>query len=232
MTTTVDRPRTAGSDFAVLNRRIAEAGLLERRPAYYAARMSVVAAMLVGGWAGFFLIGSLLTYAAVMTSPIHYRGVEIGVFAIDAASFVVSAYFVWRIKQPEPVPQRDHDEQDFWFEAKAGARIVARDGVLRALAVAEGLQAMARLSMFRASYHAVVRRMASRIAAASRLAPRPAPEAFVVDTFSETLHPPIVYPAALLPNASGDAAKLLEFLKSDAAHKEFLAQGFTPVARK
>ncbi|MFI5892090.1 hypothetical protein ACIA5D_18475 [Actinoplanes sp. NPDC051513] len=51
----------------------------------------------------------------------------------------------------------------------------------------EGLQAMARLSMFRASYHAVVRRMAGRIVAASRLAPRPAPEAFVVDTFPDPL---------------------------------------------
>jgi molybdate transport system substrate-binding protein len=58
------------------------------------------------------------------------------------------------------------------------------------------------------------------------------PGVVVVDTFADTLYPPIVYPAALLPNAGGDAAKLLEFLKSDAAHKEFLAQGFTTVARK
>ncbi|GAA2526103.1 delta fatty acid desaturase [Winogradskya humida] len=50
--------RPAASDFAALNRTIAEAGLLERRPAYYAVRISVVAAMLVGGWAAFFLIGS------------------------------------------------------------------------------------------------------------------------------------------------------------------------------
>jgi hypothetical protein len=41
-----------------------------------------------------------------------------------------------------------------------------------------------------------------------------------------------VYPAALLPNAGGEAAKVLEYLKSDAAQKEFLAQGFTTVARK
>ena len=59
MTTTVYRPKTAaGSDFAALNRLIAESGLLDRRPAYYAVRMSVVAAMLVGGWTAFFLIGS------------------------------------------------------------------------------------------------------------------------------------------------------------------------------
>ncbi|WP_433384632.1 hypothetical protein ACQPZX_24135 [Actinoplanes sp. CA-142083] len=46
----------------------------------------------------------------------------------------------------------------------------------------EGLQAMARLSMFRESYRAVVRRLADRIVAASRAAPRPAPEAVVVDS--------------------------------------------------
>jgi len=57
------------------------------------------------------------------------------------------------------------------------------------------------------------------------------PGVVVVDTFSETLHPAIVYPAALLPNATGAAAKILEFLKSDAANKEFLAQGFTTVKR-
>jgi fatty acid desaturase len=52
------RPKTAGSDFAALNRQIAEAGLLERRTAYYAVRLSVVTAMLAGAWAAFFLIGS------------------------------------------------------------------------------------------------------------------------------------------------------------------------------
>ncbi|MGK5682232.1 fatty acid desaturase family protein [Actinoplanes sp. URMC 104] len=52
------RPKTAGSDFAVLNRQIVESGLLERRPAYYAVRMSVVTVMLTGAWAAFALIGS------------------------------------------------------------------------------------------------------------------------------------------------------------------------------
>jgi len=37
---------------------INEQGLLERRPAYYAVRLSVVGLLLVGGWAAFFLIGS------------------------------------------------------------------------------------------------------------------------------------------------------------------------------
>jgi len=52
------RPKTAGSDFAALNRQIVKSGLLDRRPAYYAVRMSVVTAMLAGVWVTFALIGS------------------------------------------------------------------------------------------------------------------------------------------------------------------------------
>jgi fatty acid desaturase len=58
MTTAVE-PRTApGSDFAELNRRINTAGLLRRRPAYYAVRLSLVGAALVAGWSAFFMIGA------------------------------------------------------------------------------------------------------------------------------------------------------------------------------
>jgi fatty acid desaturase len=59
MTTTTERPRSAaGSDFAELNRRINAAGLLRRRPAYYAVRLGLVTAALVAGWSAFFLIGA------------------------------------------------------------------------------------------------------------------------------------------------------------------------------
>jgi fatty acid desaturase len=59
MTTTLTPPRApAGSDFAGLARRITAAGLMDRRPAYYAARLGIVAIMLVGGWTAFFVIGS------------------------------------------------------------------------------------------------------------------------------------------------------------------------------
>jgi MFS family permease len=66
-----------------------------------------------------------------------------GALAIDATTFVISAYYVWRIEQPEPEPERDGSEEHFWREAKAGARIVASNGVLRALAIAEAAQSMA-----------------------------------------------------------------------------------------
>ncbi|MDG4796076.1 acyl-CoA desaturase [Micromonospora sp. WMMD1082] len=59
MTTTTTPSQTAtGSDFAVLSRRIIAAGLMRRRPAYYALRLSVVTLMFLGGWAAFFVIGS------------------------------------------------------------------------------------------------------------------------------------------------------------------------------
>ncbi|WP_235854607.1 fatty acid desaturase family protein [Nonomuraea aridisoli] len=46
-----------GSDYAGLSRRIAQAGLLERRPGYYAVRIGLVAALFAGTWAVFAAIG-------------------------------------------------------------------------------------------------------------------------------------------------------------------------------
>jgi fatty acid desaturase len=57
MTITAPARTTAGSDFAVLSRRITGEGLMGRRPGYYVVRLSVVALMFVGGWTAFFLIG-------------------------------------------------------------------------------------------------------------------------------------------------------------------------------
>ena len=54
----VVRRTGAGSDFAALNREIVQAGLLERRPAYYAVRIAVVSVLLVGGWVAFGLLGA------------------------------------------------------------------------------------------------------------------------------------------------------------------------------
>ncbi|MEV0148655.1 MULTISPECIES: acyl-CoA desaturase [unclassified Nonomuraea] len=46
-----------GSDFARLSRRIAEAGLLDRRPVYYAVRTCLATAAYLGGWALFWWAG-------------------------------------------------------------------------------------------------------------------------------------------------------------------------------
>lgn len=66
-----------------------------------------------------------------------------GAVAIDAATFVVSAFAIWRIREIEPTPEREAGAERFWPEAKAGARVVLGDRVLRALAFAEAIQSMA-----------------------------------------------------------------------------------------
>src|SRR5437762_3270724 len=59
MTMTMTPSRTTtGSDFAALSRRITSEGLMQRRPAYYLARLSVVTLMFLGGWTAFVIIGS------------------------------------------------------------------------------------------------------------------------------------------------------------------------------
>ncbi|GII67213.1 delta fatty acid desaturase [Sphaerisporangium krabiense] len=58
-TSTIDAPERAarGSDFARLSRRVADAGLLDRRPGYYALRITLVVALLAGGWGAFLALG-------------------------------------------------------------------------------------------------------------------------------------------------------------------------------
>jgi len=53
------------------------------------------------------------------------------------------------------------------------------------------------------------------------------PGVAIVDTFPEATHAPIVYPAALTVAASPAAARVLEFLKTDAARVVFDKQGFS-----
>ncbi|MEV0389123.1 acyl-CoA desaturase [Nonomuraea sp. NPDC050643] len=57
--TVVDTPRARerGSDFAKLSRRVAQEGLLDKRPGYYVARITLVAALFAGSWAAFAMIG-------------------------------------------------------------------------------------------------------------------------------------------------------------------------------
>ena len=45
------------TDFAELSARVRAAGLLDRRPVYYAVRLTLVALMVIGGWVAFALVG-------------------------------------------------------------------------------------------------------------------------------------------------------------------------------
>ncbi|MEV1176213.1 acyl-CoA desaturase [Nonomuraea sp. NPDC049784] len=60
--TVVETPRNRasrerGSDFAKLSRRIAQAGLLDKRPGYYTARIGLVGGLFAGSWALFAAVG-------------------------------------------------------------------------------------------------------------------------------------------------------------------------------
>ncbi|CAM5665666.1 hypothetical protein GCM10010345_89110 [Streptomyces canarius] len=51
-------PPAGGSDFARLSKKIAEAGLMNRRPGYYTVRSIAVAVAYAGGWSAFVVIGA------------------------------------------------------------------------------------------------------------------------------------------------------------------------------
>jgi len=55
------------------------------------------------------------------------------------------------------------------------------------------------------------------------------PRVRVLGTFGDSLHPPIVYPAALLEGAPPAAADLLAYLHRERARRAFAAHGFTPL---
>ncbi|MFK3983204.1 fatty acid desaturase family protein [Micromonospora sp. NPDC050397] len=46
-----------GSDYAQLSRRISRAGLLNRRPGWYAAKIAITVGLFAGGWVALFLVG-------------------------------------------------------------------------------------------------------------------------------------------------------------------------------
>ncbi|MGW2193617.1 fatty acid desaturase family protein [Streptosporangium sp. NPDC001682] len=73
-----------GSDFARLSRRITQAGLLDRRPGYYAVRLGLVAASFIGGWAVFFAVGDSW-YQLLVAAFLAVVFAQIGLVAHDLA---------------------------------------------------------------------------------------------------------------------------------------------------
>ena len=75
-------PVSAG--YAELRRRIRAEGLMERRPAYYAIKIAVLAVLVAGGWAAFFALGDswyqLLAagYLAAVFGQVAFLGHEAG----------------------------------------------------------------------------------------------------------------------------------------------------------
>ncbi|WP_433832470.1 fatty acid desaturase family protein [Actinoplanes sp. CA-015351] len=123
--------RPAGSDFAALNRQISEAGLLERRPVYYAVRGAVVAAMFVAAWTAHVLIGSswwqlavagfvgiafsqvaLLAHDIAHRQVFRSRGTSAVVGRMVANVGVGMSYGWWTEKHTRHHTNPNHDELD------------------------------------------------------------------------------------------------------------------------
>jgi fatty acid desaturase len=92
-----NRP-TRGSDYAELSRQIKQAGLLERRPRYYAWKIAINSALLLAGWAAFVLVGdswwqlAVAVYLAVMFTQVGFLGHDAGhrqVFRSRRANYVL-----------------------------------------------------------------------------------------------------------------------------------------------
>lgn len=66
-----------------------------------------------------------------------------GAVAIDALTFVASAFFLWRIEADEPPPPPAAERAGFLGEAIDGLRVVAGHPLLRPLAIATALQSLA-----------------------------------------------------------------------------------------
>jgi fatty acid desaturase len=86
-----------GSEYAELSRQIKEAGLLERRPDYYAWKIAVTVGMLAAGWTAFVVAGNswwqlaVAAFLAVVFTQIGFLGHDAGhrqVFASRRASYV------------------------------------------------------------------------------------------------------------------------------------------------
>ncbi|MGC4767853.1 fatty acid desaturase family protein [Micromonospora sp. DT44] len=80
-----ERPaRRRGSDYAQLSRRVSQAGLLERRPASYVARIVLTLGAFVAGWVAVVLVGdswwqvALAVVLAVATTQVAFLGHDAG----------------------------------------------------------------------------------------------------------------------------------------------------------
>jgi fatty acid desaturase len=77
-------PAARGSEYAQLSKRIRQAGLLDRRPRYYAWKIGITAVLLAAGWAAFALVGdswwqlAVAAYLAVMFTQVGFLGHDAG----------------------------------------------------------------------------------------------------------------------------------------------------------
>src|SRR5579863_7359801 len=83
------RPESAGapgrgSEYAMLSRRVRQAGLLDRRPRYYAWKITLTALAFAAGWAAFAVLGNswwqlgIAVFLAVVFAQVGFLGHDAG----------------------------------------------------------------------------------------------------------------------------------------------------------
>ncbi|WP_338762243.1 acyl-CoA desaturase [Nocardia vulneris] len=91
-----------GSEYAVLLRRVRQAGLLDRRPRYYAWKSAATAAAFVGGWLVFVLLGDswwqlgVAAFLGMVFAQFAFLGHDAGhkqIFASRRANYVYGLIF-------------------------------------------------------------------------------------------------------------------------------------------
>ena len=80
-----EAPATSrGSDYAQLSRQVRQAGLLQRRPGYYAVKIALTVGLFTAGWAGFALLGRswyqllIAAFLAIAFTQIAFLGHDAG----------------------------------------------------------------------------------------------------------------------------------------------------------
>jgi fatty acid desaturase len=78
------RPAQRGSDYAELSRLVRQAGLMDRRPGWYAWQIAATVALLAAGWAAFILIGdswwqiAVAVFLGIMFTQVGFLGHDAG----------------------------------------------------------------------------------------------------------------------------------------------------------
>ena len=98
MTTTQTLQRRTRSDYADLSARIKDAGLMERRPAYYVLKFTLTLGLFAGGWVAFAFLGAswwqllIAAFLGVMSTQVAMLGHDAGhkqVTRTRASSYLV-----------------------------------------------------------------------------------------------------------------------------------------------
>lgn len=89
----------SGSEYAQLSRQVRQAGLLDRRPCYYAWKITLTIVLLAVGWAGFVVLGdswwqlAVAVFLAIMFTQVGFLGHDAGhrqIFRSRKANYVLA----------------------------------------------------------------------------------------------------------------------------------------------